>query len=237
MAYLLNRLGQGEDGKVPNERIGGKKPTILGLEFGEKVFYKLKRGLKLEKIKDRWEHGIFFGVRRKSNELWIGTSGGIESVRTVERIPLERRWGEDNVNWIQWAPWRKYKDVVEADGDLPEGVPAEELIEAKNAGTRIIETRERAPREFYISKKNAEDHGYTRGCGGCTSWHRGLGRQPHTPECRERFRQAMAEDAKVKSAQEERGNLKRGRMRRKERKKRRRRGRKGIERKMKKTGI
>ena len=47
----------------------------------------------------------------------------------------------------------------------------------------------------------------------------------------------MAEDAKVKSAQEERGNLKRGRLRRKARKKRRRRGRKGIERKMKKTRI
>ena len=31
---------------------------------------------------------------------------------------------------------------------------------------------------------------------------RGLARQPHTPECRERFRKAMAEDAKVKSAQE-----------------------------------
>ena len=204
VAYLLNRLNQGEDGKVPYERIRGKRPTILGLEFGEKLMYKLKRGPKLEKIKDRWEHGIFLGVRRKSNELWIGTREGIKSVRSVKRIPIEQRWGEDNVNWIQWAPWRRYKDAVEADGDLPEGVPAEELIEAKNRGTRIIETRKRAPREFYISKKNADDYGYTRGCGGCTSWHRGLGRQPHTPECRERFRQAMAGDAKVKSAQERR---------------------------------
>ena len=40
VAYLLNRLSQGEDGKVPYERIKGKKPTILGLEFGEKVLYK-----------------------------------------------------------------------------------------------------------------------------------------------------------------------------------------------------
>ena len=157
VAYLLNRLSQGEDGKVPYERIRGKKPTILGLEFGEKLLYKVKRGSKLEKINERWEHGIFLGVRRKSNELWIGTKDGIESVRSVKRIPVEQRWGEDCVNWIRWAPWRRYKDAVEADGDLPEGVPAEEIIEAKNnRGTVIIETKARAPREFYISKKDIE---------------------------------------------------------------------------------
>ena len=52
VAYLLNRLNQGEDGKVPYERIRGKKPTILGLEFGEKLLYKIRRGPKLEKIKE-----------------------------------------------------------------------------------------------------------------------------------------------------------------------------------------
>ena len=56
---------------------------------------------------------------------------------------------------------------MEADGDLPEGVPAEEIIEAKNnRGTVIIETKERA---LYISKNDAEKYGDIRGCGGCTS--------------------------------------------------------------------
>ena len=53
VAYLLNRLNQGADGKVPYERIRGKSSTILGLEFGEKLVYKLKKGPKLEKIEDR----------------------------------------------------------------------------------------------------------------------------------------------------------------------------------------
>ena len=35
-AYLLNRLHKGLDGKVPFERVRGKKPTVLGVEFGEK---------------------------------------------------------------------------------------------------------------------------------------------------------------------------------------------------------
>ena len=40
-AYLLNRLLRGHDGKVPYERLKGKQPTVLGVEFGEKVMYKL----------------------------------------------------------------------------------------------------------------------------------------------------------------------------------------------------
>ena len=121
---------------------------------------------------------------------------------------MEQRWGEDCVNWVQLAPWMKCKDAVEADGDLPEGVPVEERVEAQNRGTVIIETRQRAPREFYSTLPDAKKYGYTSRCGGCTSWTRGLGRQPHTPECREGFRQAMAEDAKVKSAQERKREFK-----------------------------
>ena len=36
-AYLMNRLRKGDDGKTPHERLKGKRPTILGVEFGEKV--------------------------------------------------------------------------------------------------------------------------------------------------------------------------------------------------------
>ena len=36
-AYLENRLSQGSDGMVAYERIKGKKPTILGVEFWGKV--------------------------------------------------------------------------------------------------------------------------------------------------------------------------------------------------------
>ena len=35
-SYVLNRLSVGQDGVVAYERIKGKKPTVLGLEFGEK---------------------------------------------------------------------------------------------------------------------------------------------------------------------------------------------------------
>ena len=53
-AYLMNRLEIGKDGKVGYERIKGKRPTVLGLEFGEKVMSKVKLKDKMEKINSRW---------------------------------------------------------------------------------------------------------------------------------------------------------------------------------------
>ena len=73
----------------------------------------------------------------------------------------------------------------------------------------FIETREKPPREFYIRKTDADKHGYTRGCGGCTSWFRGLARQPHSEECRQRFRELLKEDARVIGADERRKEFER----------------------------
>ena len=50
-SYLVNRLLVGDDGKVPYERVKGKAPTVMRIEFGEKVMYRLKKGPKMEKLK------------------------------------------------------------------------------------------------------------------------------------------------------------------------------------------
>ena len=70
-SYLMNRLEVGKDGKVAYDRARGKKPTVLGVEWGKKLLYKVKPTAKLEKINSRWEFGIFVGVRRRSGEVWI----------------------------------------------------------------------------------------------------------------------------------------------------------------------
>eukprot|EP00973_Karenia_brevis_P039235 5418123-Karenia_brevis.AAC.1 len=72
-AYLYNRLHRGEDGKVGYERVKGKKPSVIGIEFGEKILYMRSKGSKLEKIKARMEYGIFVGINRKSNEFLVAT--------------------------------------------------------------------------------------------------------------------------------------------------------------------
>ena len=204
-AYLMNRLEVGKDGKTAYERVKGKKATVLGIEFGEKLLYKVKPKEKMAKIEARWEPGIFVGVRRRSGEVWIAVKGKVFGARSVRRLPVDERWGKDCVEWVDRVPWNRYKDVGDADGEVPEGVSVGEKSEreGEGQGPRVVFVgrKEKAPREFYIRKEDAEKHGYTRGCGGCSSWHRGLGRQPHNEKCRERFRELMREEARVKNAE------------------------------------
>ena len=202
-AYLLNRLKVGKDGKTAYERCKGKRATVLGLEFGEKLLYKVKAESKQAKIRARWEYGIFVGVRTQSNEVWIATPEKTFSVRSVRRTPCEERWTDDNIRWVRRPLWNRYKDDRGADGDLPEDVPQAVAPEppGPRGGVVFVQTRDRVPRDFYIKKTDAEKHGYTRGCAGCSSWFRGLGRQPHTEACRERFRHLMRDEARVQHAE------------------------------------
>ena len=90
-AYLANRIKKAEGGKIEFERARGKKPTVLGLEFGEKLLFRFSRGPRMEKINPRWEHGIFVVVRKRSNEVLVSRPEGITAVRSVRRIPLEKK--------------------------------------------------------------------------------------------------------------------------------------------------
>ena len=75
-AYLYNRLVVGKDGKTAMERAKGKKATVIGLEFGEKLLWKLPSKDKMCKFQQRWEYAIFVGVRRKSGEFWVVEKDG-----------------------------------------------------------------------------------------------------------------------------------------------------------------
>ena len=64
---------------------------MLGIEFGEKLLYKVKPQIKNEKINSRWEYGIFIGVSRRSGEPWIVVEDSVFAVR----IPVEEMRSED----------------------------------------------------------------------------------------------------------------------------------------------
>ena len=108
----MNRLEAGKDGKVASDRAKGKKPIVLGVEFGEKLLYKVKPTAKLEKINSRWEFGIPVGVMRRSGEAWVAVKGKVLSARSVGRIPVEHRWGEDCISWVDGVPWNRYKEAL-----------------------------------------------------------------------------------------------------------------------------
>ena len=73
-AYLRNRHIKGDAWKVAYERVKGKTPTTMGLESGEKILYKRKKGPKMARLKSPREYGIFVGIKRKSNEIIEVTS-------------------------------------------------------------------------------------------------------------------------------------------------------------------
>ena len=205
-SYLVNRLEIGKDGKTAYERAKGKKATVLGIEFGEKVMWKRKSKNRLEKLEPRWEFGIFVGVRRRSGEIWVANVNGIQRAQAVRRLAFEKRWGEDNARWVRHVPWNKHNQDGEADGKIPDELlkdpfERDEIPEpASSSGAVVVRVKRPPPREFYIKKEDAVQHGYSRGCAGCSSWYRGLARQPHSAFCRQRFRRLMEQDARVTNA-------------------------------------
>ena len=88
----------------------------------------------------------------------VATREGIVRARSVRRIPVEGRWSVDNVNWVKWVPWNRYKDARDADGDLPEGVPAEEKRDSKTGDSKtvFVETRESAERILHPTGRRRE---------------------------------------------------------------------------------
>jgi hypothetical protein len=212
-AYLTNRLEIGKDGKTAYERNKGKRGTVLAIEFGEKLLWKTRPKAKMEKLNVRWEYGVFVGIKAISGEVWVATKKGLQVVRSVRRIPVEDRWAQENKDWVRHVPWNKGDGDLEADGDFPEGA-AEEVPRASEARgsddpprTVVVNTREVAPKEFYIKKRDLEAHGHTRGCPGCKTLIQGGPRQNHTAECRERIRSLMKDDEKVVRTREKRKGL------------------------------
>ena len=100
-------------------------------------------------------------VKRKSNEIMLATEERMLYVRSVRRLPVEKRWSGDCVSWVKWAPWCRYKDAEDADGEIPEGVPAEERPKERTGDNRVvfIETQEKAPRYFISGRKTRRNMG------------------------------------------------------------------------------
>ena len=166
-AYVNNRLEVGKDGKTANERVKGKRVVVPGLECEEKLRWKIPKKKKMAKMKQRWAYGIFLGVNRKSGEIWVACENGdVKKMRAVRRIPFEERWGGDSRKWVKHVPWNRYKGDEYQDGEVPEGVEAEEPEERRKGvegGAVEVKMRELRPREFQIRKEDADRHGFTQG--------------------------------------------------------------------------
>ena len=93
--FLLNRFMIGHDGMSAYQRLRKKpfdKPIV---ELGEAIYYKKPKntiGPNLHKADSHWGIGIMLGVRAISGEFWVGTSEGVLKIRTIRRVPIDKRW-------------------------------------------------------------------------------------------------------------------------------------------------
>ena len=140
---------------------------------------------------------LFWGLKQSSGELYVASEeGGLRTVRSARRIPVEDRWDARCLEWVKMVPWNLGREDKRADGEIPEVVksgPAREVTEEEIEALKTRATSKYP--EFKIMQEHCDRFGYTSGCPGCSSRLRGLSRQPHNKECRERFEKLMQADA------------------------------------------
>ena len=201
--HLLNRHEVGHDGKTAYERLKGKQATTLGIEFGESVHWKKRptKGQALSKLAITWSDGIFLGVKGVSGEVMIGTPIGCYTTRTVMRKPIEQRWNAEEVRTVLGTPWRKSEEDPNVDG---EKLRSRELTieEKEHLQKRLLRNQNLnvAPKQFCIRIKDVVEYGPTPECRGCSSLIAGRSQQNHTGDCRQRFRELLADDPRIEAA-------------------------------------
>ena len=101
-----NRLHLGKDGMTAQRRLRGRNFRRSIVEFGECVWYLKPKSKGKDKLKTRWESGVFLGIRDESAEVFIGTENGVVKVRTIKRKGSdEERWNLVQVDKMAGTPW------------------------------------------------------------------------------------------------------------------------------------
>ena len=104
---VLSKYLVGADGHSAYERLFGKQAREEGLEFGERVLYRKRRGQDMNVVLDgRWEPGIWLGRRWGSGTHRVHANGKVIDVRSVQRRPVLERWVAAELAAIRATPWR-----------------------------------------------------------------------------------------------------------------------------------
>ena len=188
VSSIMNRSKVGPDGKTPHARTRGKESKTKHVPFGEKVLWMVskERRRKDPKMSPRFYYGAFVGINEVTGEYLLLTPDGLERARTIRRLPEEDKWDMIFVNSCKGTPWDfEGKQVIE---DLSETLSMPEIDKEKEVdlaeGGKFQRMR--------ITQADINEHGPTRGCGGCRALALKLKSQTHSERCRERMIKLIA---------------------------------------------
>ena len=149
---------------------------------------------KLGDLAVRYKEGIYLGMVLETSEKLIGTPEGIIKVRSINRCPEDRRWDVGEIEKIVGTPWKPYVNLE--DDRLKARVPAPpEEAEPKEAVDKDL-NMDPEPRGFMIQRSDLTKYGYTPDCPGCYAARNTKKHKRHTPICRDRVKELMANDPK-----------------------------------------
>ena len=198
LPWLIQHAGEtlshhqvGSDGKVPYQRLRGRKLKRHLVEFGEKIMWQPLDQLKQGSLNPRWIEGVWLGIRPRTSEVIVGTSKGVFKTRSFRRVPENERWSADTIKALTGVPWKtsEFEDSDKLRIRFPD---ESEVMEDKEAGP--IRGEDVVPRKFAIQKKDLEQYGYTAHCGGCYAAKNNKSHKQHSHECRERVMKHLEAD-------------------------------------------
>jgi hypothetical protein len=114
----------------------------------------------------------------------VGNENGIWKTRTVQRKPIEERWGRKSLDMVKFAPWRVSIDDPDMDGELPKVIKLDE----PDQKTEMEKMADAVPRRAYITSEDLRKHGYSAKCPACLAVLQGTTRQGHSEGCRKGLR-------------------------------------------------
>ena len=115
----------------------------------------------------------------------MGTEKGIHKIRTIKRVPEDKRWDSNLLNTFRGSPWElKGAETPELPAERQlQPIPLEASLPEAEAKGESIERR-----DFRITRRDVETYGGTANCPGCIAVAGGTDARAHIPSCRERFK-------------------------------------------------
>jgi len=194
-ADMITKYMVGKDGKTGFERLLGRPCREEGLEFGERVYFRRRKG-PMPDMEARWREGIWLGRRWGTIDHLVFDGEAAVEARAVHRRPETERWDKGDIEKVTALPW-KWRVTHKREGQVEVIPPRTEEEKSKDKPEKNQPGPEQVPpKSVYIQPTDLDKYGYTKGCRRCQ-----LMREKkkahgirHSAECRNRLEERMKED-------------------------------------------